>query len=97
MIHIKAFHPAVEELVNKYAAVRDADYLADKLIEEMAELTQAIIKYRISKNSVKFAELEGEFADVLVHMALLQEKFMLIPDCKKRLEKVEKHYKEVVQ
>jgi NTP pyrophosphatase (non-canonical NTP hydrolase) len=97
MIHIKAFHPAVEELVNKYATVKDADYLADKLIEEMAELTQAIIKYRISKNSVKFAELEGEFADVLVHMALLQEKFMLFPDCKKRLEKIEKHYREVVQ
>lgn len=97
MIHIKAFDPAVEALVNKYASVRDENYLADKLIEEMAELTQAIIKYRISKNSVRFGELEGEFADVLVHLALLQEKFLLIPDCKKRLEKIEKHYKEVVQ
>jgi hypothetical protein len=93
MIHLQ-LTPEVNSLFESYAKVAEANYLADKLIEEMAELTQAIIKYRLRKDSNRFADLELEFADVLVHLSLLQEKFVLIPSCQNRIRRIERHFLE---
>lgn len=90
MIHIQVA-TETEALTKKYANAMSETYLSDKLIEEMAELTQALIKYRLKRDSEKFRNIEEEFEDVLVHMLLLQDKFMLVPNCSKRVEKLKSH------
>ena len=53
---------AIQEIVNKNTNIESSvDFITIKLIEEMAELTQAIIKYDIDQDAV----LE-ELADVYI-------------------------------
>lgn len=55
----------------------------DKLIEEMAELTQAILKHRRKRTATTLEHLHDEFADVQIVM----EQFKLMLD----KEKLESH------
>ena len=47
---------------------RESRSVEDKLIEEMAELTQAILKYRYIKRKRRWSDLKLELADVCIQI-----------------------------
>ena len=61
-----------------------ADAQIDKAIEEMAELTQALLKCRLEKNGKNMANVAEEIADVLI----MVEQLIMIYDNE---EEVDKH------
>ena len=55
----------------------------DKAVEEMAELTKALMKYRYSNDDQgRFKEVVDEIADV----GIMLEQLILIFDCRKEVE-----------
>jgi len=75
-----------EKLIKSYESfcnVWGSDLQVDVAIEEMAELTQELIKYR-RKNGSNKAELVGELADVFVTALQL----VYIYDCEEEVNEI---------
>ena len=76
MEHIVQHLDHTDKRIRKIAIAKGYDTQSIKLIEEMAELTQAIAKHRESKDKAKtIIEIKNEIADVCV--VLEQMKYLL--------------------
>ena len=84
--------------LQEYASEAGIDYVIDKAIEEMAELTQALIKFKINRGRDKW-NTTAEFADVLVTLNTIKPYVtsnMLPTHAEVRMDKIRSHLDELL-